>query len=510
MISNINTCRLFTTIQENYKLDDKKTISLIKLTGTFININGMDYILSCYHGLDPSNDDIICIYYDIKKKEYVQKKCKLIILCEEYDIALLQIYKLKKSSLITIDKFTQSFIINNPKYKINIYENNTNIDNTNINNIKEWLTKELTYINIIFDKYTGFLCSQVPYIVMDAENLKGIKLDGFSGSLIYNDHHILGMLVREDIITKKLKILHSSAIYRFLNEFSITNKFDGLINIVGDFSECQFELNKNNICGLRIGNTYDINYNNVKNPTKIKKSNLRNGDIIYMVNNYNIIDGCIIDPIYNIPINFFTYISLKYRSNDSIKLNLLRLKPKLEDDYDEKQLNINARPMKTMKYIQISNFFDYEHMNNQKNKKYYFEFAGFIFAELTESIINEYRKKNIILRNVIDKYMNQYKYRDKDISIIVIIHADSNIFDTASDYKDFFPLKYNSGNEHDIGILTKVNKKQITRLSDIKEYIDKQSLTKMNFEFNSEFKIHMIFERLTLIKIYFSGLKNKF
>ena len=346
----------------------------------------MDYILSCFHGINPLNDNMFANYYDKKTKKYVSKKCKLVTFCEEFDLALLQIYKLNQSSSISIDNFTQLFNIPNSEYKINLLDNDSNS-----NNIPKWHNDNCYYQGIIFDRYTGFLCPHMPYVVMDLKKSTIKKLSSSSGSLVYNNKFILGMLVREDIITKKLKILHSSVIYRFLNEFIMTGKFNGLISVVGDFTECEFDLDNKHVHGLHIDNTYDINYNNVYNQVKTKRNNLKNGDIIYAINNIPIIDGCIFDKKYNIPIKFSTYVSLKYKIDDSIKLDILRLKPKTDDDYDKKTVNINARPLNTMKYIQLS---DFSSLNiNSGNKKMSYEFAGFIFAELTESIIKEYRNK---------------------------------------------------------------------------------------------------------------------
>ena len=500
MINNNNICRLFSTIN-NKSINNQNNIeiSLLKSVGTFININGMDYILSCFHGLNPLNDDIT-VFYNDNKQMMVKKKCKLISFCEEYDIALLQVYKTKQTSEITLNNFIQSFLITNPKYNITMF---SDIDNPNNSNYL--LTKELVCENIIFEKYNGFLCPPAPYVVMNTDNLKEFKLEGLSGSLIYNNQHILGMIAMKDLNTGRLKILHASAIYRFISEFADKNKFRGLTTIVGNFTECQFDNNNENTHGLCVENTYDINYNNnIYHTIKTAKNNIKKGDIIYMVNNYPLMEGCVIDPVYGIPINFATFISLKYKSGDLINLTLFRLKKKSDDDYDNKKINVIARPIQTMKYLQISNYSDHIYADiDDKKKMYYYEFAGFTFVELTESLINDYKNKNIILRNIIENYLTLNKYRDKDISVVVAISANPSMFDTASDYKDFFPLKHNYGNEFDIGILKKINEKPINKLYDIKTYINKQSLTKMNFEFNNEFKIHMVFDKLTLLKIFF-------
>jgi hypothetical protein len=380
---------------------------------------------------------------------------------------------------INCDNFFRKFMFENIKYSIYIMNDD----------MEKWTINTCECNNIIFDKYNGLLCPSAPYMVMKLEKNKIKTLNGSSGTLIFNKNHIFGMLLREDIKTNDIKVLHASAIYRFLNEFLLTNKFCGVIGIVGKFCDIEFNTENGHMYGIVIEDTYNINYNNIIN--KPKRNNLQNGDIIYKINNISINKGYILDNNYGIPMDIQTYVGLTYKFRDGITLNILRLKEKSTDDYDEKKITINSRPLYTMKYVQLLNY----------NCTY--SFAGFIFTELTESIIEEYATKNIIVKNVIDKYLHKYPYRDKDVSVVVVIKTDPCIFDTASDYKDFFPLKHNFENQYSIGILKKVNKKKITNLNNVKEYIDKYGITKLNFEFDDNFKIHILLEKNTLIKVYF-------
>lgn len=522
---NNNICIVSSEVLSDIRIpviDTLTTINKISL-GTFIKINKQIYILTCNHGLSLYYKSINVIYYDKNKKNIIA--CDIVSNSHELDLALLIPLnkKINIQSSLNDDDFKNDFFYNNINFStdMNVNKNDMTCDINSINmNNGDSLNIPCDITNIIFCKKHSFNIPEIPIVMLHIDEKYINEICGLSGSLVSNNKRILGILLEYDTIDNKLNILHSSMINRFIDEFKKTSRICGLVSIIGDFKIIQFKDNKNQISnGIFVNDTYDIKYNkNVYTKNTTTSAYLQKNDIILKINDLSFNnDGYILDMNYGIPMNLTSYISLKYKCDDIIDIEILRKKN--NNEYKNKKIEIKARPIDTMKYVSLCNI---KYMNTKeltKNNDYWYEFNGLTFMEIDEYTVSLYKKQNMNIKNIINKYINNKNtvFRDKNEKIVVLININDEAIDTANEYKYFFPFKKINENDdnYDICIIEKVyegntkNSKKISTLGELKNLLDQYS---NNGDFvlqtqsdNMKFKIYFSNGKINQIKT----LKNK-
>jgi hypothetical protein len=269
------------------------------------------------------------------------------------------------------------------------------------------------------------------------------------------------------IENSKLKVIPSVTIMRFIDEIRLTNRFNGICTIVGKFTKCDFELTENNKqYGVLIEDNYDINYNNYDYKDKHSYMNPRKNDIIVKIEDSEITKtGKIYDKCTGVELDFQTYLALNFTCGDTVSMTILRCNKKRNDDYKEKKIVIRARPIESMKYVQIT-------FNGL-----IVDYKGFLFIEMSEDIILNYYNLGIDIGQFLDKYLIVTPYRNEQEHIVVLIDIDKNriskknldIVNTTG-----LPLMNKTEKYYMIPILKKINKKRIFNLKDLKQSLSQE------------------------------------
>ena len=425
--------------------------------GNLFTINNRVYVLSCNH----------CVKNTMKQTFIINDKkfsCILKFFSDELELALLEVLDLTvKYTSLSIDDLDMEV-----KTKVQyIYINTLDIDDFIEHKTPNKITIECSNYRMECKKVESLNIPELPVITLEIDSDIKIDMHGISGSLVYYDDKILGIVSK--IIGTELNIIPGRNIYRFLTEIIRTNEFNGLCTIIGDIKMINFEREDNKpMDGLYITDTFDINYNDYNYMKKNTKClNLRNEDIIFNIDNKNItVNGCVYDILLQTNITYQAYIALNYICGDEIPLKIMRCTNVKTNDYKEKSISLCARPLNSLKYIPLTS-------NNR-----ILTYNGLVFGEINENIINEYIDVGIHLGYSLKEYYINNPYRNGPIHIVVLLDIDKNnlkknISDKINTYG--LPLLHIKEKEYGIPIVKKINKHKITSLDKMKSILDKQS-----------------------------------
>jgi hypothetical protein len=437
--------------------------------GNIFNINNRKLVLTCFHSIN--NGYKFNIYNARNKFE-----CGIDNISDELELGLLNIGLAKNINCYSLDD-----LILSKKIDKNLY-----IKSIDIN--KYCKTKKVEEIKLkckfkeIFnsnkDKITSLNLPDIPIItvMLDKQYDDVSELNGISGSLLMSNNKVIGMVTL--ILNSLIYIIPSYVIHRFLTEIRDTNEFNGICTLVGNFTSCCFNKDDRStdpINGIIVDETYDINYNQYRYKLPNQCLNIKKGDIIFELNGLEINNEmCVYDSNFGGWIDFRTYISLNYMCGETINLKIMRLMVK-KNDYKEKKINILARPLHSMKYIPLS-----------FNRNIY-ELDGFIFAELSEDIINNYLNMGIIIGTSVSEYYIEKPYRSETEMILVLIDINkSNLSDDILDNINNFHLPLININEkkYSIPYISKINKKKIMNIESLIKFVEE----KENFTINLNVK----------------------
>lgn len=424
--------------------------------GNLFMINNQIYILTCNH----------CIKNTIKQNFIFNDKkfnCTLKFSSDELELALLEIHDLNiKYTPLTITDLDMEI-----KTKIkNVLIVTLDIDDFINGNSSEKISIECSKYRMDYKKIESLNMPELPVITMEINNDIHMDMHGISGSLVYHENKILGIVSKT--INNELSIIPARNIYRFLSEIITTNNFNGLCTIIGDISMINFETEEGiTLNGLCLNNTLNINYNDFEyNEKNTRCINLKLDDIIFNIGGKSITDtGFIFDDKLGSNIKYNTYISLNYSCGNEIPLHIMRCTNIKKQDYTEKSIILRARPLNSLKYIPL------------KSKYNTFEFNGLTFGEMSENIINDYIDVGIHLGYSLKEYYINNPYRNEKIHIVVLLDIDKNVHKQLIDkiITSGLPLLHIKEKEYGIPIIKKVNKHKITSLDKMKNILSQQT-----------------------------------
>lgn len=444
---------------------DKDTIQYPKINdnvtqylsiGNLITLDNKNYILTCNH----------CIKNTIKHGFIFNDRhfnCSLKIYSDELELGLLEVHNMNiKCKPLDINELDMSIKTKLNDIKIVTLDIENFIDNESV----EQVMMECYDYRMVYKKIESVNMPELPIIVLQINNELKIDVQGMSGSLIYSNDKVLGIL--SNVTNSGLNVIPSRNIYRFLTEFLKTNEFNGICTIVGQNNIINFETDScDSINGIYIQTTYNINYNEYNyKEENVKCQNLKQDDIIFGIDNNTITEnGTIYDKLLETYINYQSYIALNHICGNEIKLKIMRCTNIKTNDYTEKKISIRARPLNSMKYIPLVSY------NN------IFKYNGCVFGEINENIINEYLKIGINIGYSLKDYYINNPYRNDNIHVVVLLDIEkSSITDTLNDKLDSLglPLLYIKDKEYSIPIIKKINKHKVTSLEKLKSILLKQ------------------------------------
>jgi hypothetical protein len=463
--------------------------------GLVINLEKSSYVLTCLHGIKNAYE-LNFYSFDIKSEGRDKDKIRKIQLdlatySTESDLALLKM-KVDDIEGVNIDTFDQKIPSIDARLKLYLvdYKHRSRDHIDIIKNIYNCVNE-----NITFENQQSFNMPLLPYInIMSSKLLKDkfsySELRGISGSIVLDENDTIVGIILSVTDDNVISILPSVTIRSFLEEFIKKGNFNGLCNILAQVSFCSIDIDEREekFCYL-IDNNFGINYNTCSLYDNItKRSNLKNGDMIFKIDNREFdSDGTVYCEKMDCKLPLSTYIALNYMCGDSIPLTIFRNTPK--GSYDEKNININARPCWTAKYL--PDVFNGNYSN----------YNGMIFIELSEELIDDYNNHNIMLVGSSQDNYELFPYRngnDRVIVLIDILRKDITDEETEAFDKLKLPLINIKGNMYNILVIKKINGKKVSNINTLKKL------------FKNSNKNNILFQQTKDIKVSFTYTNDKF
>jgi len=353
---------------------------------------------------------ILTAYHVVYKKTCIRdNKNELIIdiIIDEYDMAILK----KPDKIINYD----SFLINLKSY---INENNKikNFDSYK-DNLFKLKNEDIIMMDIECNYIKTNIFPQLPVFIFSSNS--NLDYSGYSGSAITNKNNLFGILISENINDHKITCLPIEIIY-----YIFKNYIDNKMNFY------YMPLNiKNNIIS-----------NNFRNLIK--------NDIVYKINDIELINDMIYDNNLENNIPYDTYLILYGFTKIKIEYYKNNLKNK-------KKYIINVK-------LKV---FDYKHVSfDFRDKNINYNINGIIFSELSEEKLVEMYKKNIKIPTNLYDALHSTK---KIIFIKDIISPEIN---------DKF-IKNNVNISSQLYIINKISGKQMKNISELDNFKNNKNIT---------------------------------
>jgi hypothetical protein len=441
--------------------------------GTIIRfLDGKIYLLTSYHTIIHSRQ--YYMYYEDSKNKHHKVKLNYLIKMIEFDLSLFSI--VFDDLLLEIQSEINDNAISIDLFKESTYQ-------------KE---KENIQSEIIINKNTKYDCQIIKtrFGTALSENIKNIllidvvihsdnKLDlnSFSGAPVMimkkekennNKKEIVGIV--SFCIEETISLISSMCVVRFLKEYIQNNSIIGICIPVCEFKPCDITTTESTESGLLIGETYGINYNNFIYDIKKKcVAYINSGDIItHIESNPLNQDGLIYCSKSHLLMPITTYIMLNYFVGDIIQITVLKFKEVLKT-YETTKISLRARPLSSIikiPYISPNNYYIYKNM---------------VFTELSEelckrTVVTDKKNYNNMLEKI-DYYDNDSESRTiilADILYLKMSNAEIKFFTNNKIYSKSFKLvdKY--------PIITKINRKKIYNLLQMKSYITELKESRSN------------------------------
>jgi len=439
--------------------------TIIKMSnGIIFNCLHKTYIATCYHSIINAYKIDVMIN---QKKIYT---ASIIAKCKEFDLTILET-TVPNKNIISRDVLFEKKIVSNKDLVMKYINVNKKIFDNKIE--IDVVTSQID--NLSFEHGDSYNDIIVPYYNIKISESFDFEMDlgGISGSAVYCDDKIIGIMTSINKVTQLFKVVPSICITRLLNEIEQTSKFRGLCSFVFDYDKYNVTAdNGTTYDGFVVTNNYKIKYNDNKT------NNINNKDILISFDDKIIANkNYVYDETANILLPFSTFISLNYFDSSLIKIRLFRESLKIKDDYDLIYIHIKMKTINSMRVIKtFDDSFNVVDIN------------GLIFMQLTEELIDQYERHNIKLHDNIKKYYkekNKSILTDKNQNIIVITNIkrrmmSNKIISKIDNYG--LPLIHMDSDENDntftyvLPIVTKVNDKKIEDMSDLGQKINKIDL----------------------------------
>lgn len=419
-------------ICELYNLDNlAKKLNFGTVTkqgnGIFFKMQQKIYVVTCFHIIGLINMEIYTFHNN--------KKIPLVKLGDipEFDITILCVEKQYHNDIdcneLECKKINEmEDIISQLKYMPSLFS--VNVSNTQctisstISNTTQMtdncnFSVDVDSIHIIHDYVKGNMLPKVPLIEFKFEDhtISDERLRGLSGSSLLINNEVMGMIFgcfstnnkNETKIQAISMIFLQLIIESFIRNTNCISGVNQTLKPMGYYlptRSAKIREDGQNNTGVCIVEDIDISY---KTNTK-KAFKFRNGDVIYKINDVNLNDNCTIySKELGCNIKIDTHIMIKLFFDDYCKLNLFR---KINDEYKKVSFNVSGKA--------LDNLYDFKILNDYN----YIYFRGFVFTELSEELILNLNKLNLLN----GQFYDQKKIIKKsNMNHVIMIDTDNKI-----------------------------------------------------------------------------------
>jgi hypothetical protein len=412
---------------------------------------------------------------DVKKMELTR-----VMDFDEFDISILESSEdIPYDDEIELSKEVPSRL--NQKLSISYYEFKSEL----IRGIVECIYNGPSLI-----KLTSLMLPKIPILNVNLilENADDYDYSGLSGSPLYSNNEIFGIVSLYDINDKYIKIIPT---YCILQALEMSQSHKPFRNIFIDTNICEFSDDDISKTGHIITNDNNINYDLYKLTKRKKEHKFKSGDMIYEIDGNEFTpDGNIKCKDLNMNIPYDTYIFLQTKDNIEIKY--------YRDSGSGYQKKITEIvPNKIDKILSID-------MTQSKNHIIY---NGLIFVELSEELLKYYNNTGIdFVGTCQEKYDKCYTGLTEKIIVLVDVEYGIVSKQTSEVYKQLgLPLVNCEGSKYYLPILSKYNNKKIKNILALEEMIKESPRTTKN-----ESNIHLTMSDKRKYKINFDATNNAF
>lgn len=431
--------------------------------GFFVKIDAVSYVITCNHVIKLREFETYAYANNINGISECSK-LTLVRRIPELDIAVLKFANTsdcENFSFYTLDEFTTLEYMDtlNNNFVLNILLYSNFIENK----IK---TINLTVSNILIETedFIGHIVPKIPLITFVHTENNDVELDnfpGFSGSVLTQNCAPLGMLVSFSATSGRLQAIPLCLVIKIVKiALSDINKTISGFNIPTKTVRADLD---NCIDGKRefIGKCV-CDFTNIKYLTTHKKFCFNIDDVIIKINNQEFNDDGTIfssDIGYNVCAD--TFMMLECFANETNCCNFLIVR---NENHVEKCINKNI----------IGKHFNTLYNTKIFNDHNYISWKGFIFAELSEELIENI--SNTFNFDIKGQYIESPKIIPKitssDKKIVVVIDVDTKIIPKKYSQTFFVdetvqtPLIHTNVGKQ-LAILKKVGNKIISSIEDL-------------------------------------------
>lgn len=458
---------------------ENKTITYLNNGIPFL-INDKMYILTCYHCIKNTFDQ----EFTLQNTKY---KTGIEFISDELELALLSFESLNvhSSNYYSLEDLHQSLNIRVKSFELLAMNVIT----------KKKLVMDCKFKTVEFKK-NNIVSKNIPELPFIVVTLTGNYIDvselkGLSGSILYANKKIYGIL--SHINDSDMYIIPSCTINRFINEIIHRNAFYGICTIVGQYTDCDFDVENKKTYGIYMDNVLNINYNNFSQNNTVNGGKIKDNDIIVQIGNETFNDKCqLYDKTLECYVNLRTYVVFNYMAGELIPLHIMR--PQKDKQYTKKKLQLKARPLNTMKYVPIT------------SNPEILEISGFIFGELSEDLINDYIRMGIYIGLSVGEHYLTKPYRNDNESVIILIGINKKVL-SHSELKIVnrlgLPLVKESNNYYNIPVINRINKKKVNTIEQMKMLIfdPTEKIIQLKIHNNNGIRITVQNQKIIKIKI---------
>jgi len=353
--------------------------------GFYVNISNEIYIITCFHVINYNYVKIISYYFNtdgklcshILKPYIIIEEFDIVILKIEgtYDIKTLHVYDEKECTRISDIDVNKSFDICTYLYdRTFLFQNGQTVTRTEFNNIEQvaFITKYITGLCIPF-------INVIPY----EEN---IQYNGMSGSIVFNNSLLTGIVMIKDIASRCIQILPISICLYIVQSFLKTPQKNLSMIIMHTILVADENTDKSiNYYGHYVTDSFDIVY---MTPNRKKKHMFCKGDIIISFDGHQITkNGTIFCERFGSNIQIKTYFMFQIMQNDFVQIDYVR-------ENNKCSCIINGVDPKM-------------YLGYNLCKQYAFlYYDGFIFTELSEELLEYFATNNILSLLTENKQLN--------------------------------------------------------------------------------------------------------
>lgn len=439
--------------------------------GTFMKVDNQLYVITCFHIIDIINMEIFAFVLDEKENNIIKLRLNKVKEIPELDLIILRPESddNDKINVKYYDQYTSAMRMSDilsDQNKNKIFLNTLKVSGIKDNNMT--LSRlEITNVDIANEHFVSVIIPKLPMITFKCKgHFENNNIEGLSGSILTINENVIGMITNFDIPSDKFEALPMILLYKIMEQ--VHRNRDKNLRGYNISTGCIKKLFLESIQREQSGR-------NVLGATNMYKTNIRKdfmfkkGDIILGVDDESIVNtGKIYYELLDCEIDFNAYLMFKsfFNENNSCKFNFARQEKR---DEKEKIYNVNL----------INKHFNDLYATNIFNNHEYVYWRGFIFAEMSEEILNDIKFMNN--KKLSGLFATQLKLTSGEKKHVIIIDVDKTIIsDSMCEIINLLPFveSYEKDKIY-ICFLEKIGNKKINSLNDLRTVLETNNNKKM-------------------------------